>query len=373
MKDDTQDQLGRDVARALAARRPAPSHELEPRLRAAAMRSARPLWIVPAVLAGAVAVVAVVVIALQGDHTPAADERAQQVAPRTPTKVDAPVVAGGPAPTDTVDMLAPYQALLDRGDDQSLGLDVTQRARVRDFADELAKQRAAHNAQKEIAMIELRRELDRPDIDPARATAILDRVTAAEGAIRKAELTARIAARSVLTVKQRAAIGRAPTVATSGHAKLRIASAPAGARALVDGRVVGETPLVVTLTGGKHALQLDLPGYKSWTFESTLRDGETTDLEARLERKAAIAPPPTPPTADTGTLRLGSMPWAKVSIDGRDVGVTPLVIKLAPGVHEVLFDHEGSTHRRSVTIEAGKFQVVNVTLEKSSDPLDSRQ
>jgi fumarylacetoacetate (FAA) hydrolase len=73
----------------------------------------------------------------------------------------------------------------------------------------------------EIAMIELRRELDRTDIDPVKASALLDRVASADAAIRRAELVARIAARSVLTVKQRAMLGRTSPLA---------ASAPAGGR-----------------------------------------------------------------------------------------------------------------------------------------------
>ena len=360
-----EDQLGRDVARALGARRPMPSRELDARLHAAALQPARATWIVPAALAAAVAVVAGFVIAMHHDGT--------TIDVTAPTVTRAPVgdplaTATTPAP-DTVDLLVAYQSLLDLGDTQGLGLDAKQLARVRDFADELAKQRAAQTAQKEIAMIELRRELDRADIDPARATTVLDRVAAADTAIRKAELVARIATRSVLTVKQRAMIGRGPTT-VAGRATIEITSSPPGASAIVDGITVGMTPIRITVSEGAHTVKLDRPGYQTLTLQAAVRDGETRQLATTLERKAKPATP-----AGSGALMISATPWARVTIDGRDVGTTPIETKLTAGKHKIVLVHDGNKRVMTVDIKDGGSSKLAVDLTDNGpvNPFDSRQ
>lgn len=78
------------------------------------------------------------------------------------------------------------------------------------------------------------------------------------------------------------------------------------------------------------------------------------------------APPPPSVTAK-GELVLMVRPWAKVEIDGREMGVTPLpdAIKLAPGEHKVrLMNSELEKDiTRTVTIEAGQRAVLKEILD----------
>src|SRR5438067_44191 len=54
-------------------------------------------------------------------------------------------------------------------------------------------------------------------------------------------------------------------------------------------------------------------------------------------RAVAAAPPPPPKVTAKGELVLLIRPWAKVEVDGREVGITPLnePLMLAAGEHKV--------------------------------------
>jgi PEGA domain/DnaJ domain len=70
-------------------------------------------------------------------------------------------------------------------------------------------------------------------------------------------------------------------VPTTGS--LRLASRPMGARVSFDGRVVGETPMVVTdVTPGEHQIGLDLDakGYQPWSSSVVVTAGQEEKLLA---------------------------------------------------------------------------------------------
>jgi eukaryotic-like serine/threonine-protein kinase len=54
-------------------------------------------------------------------------------------------------------------------------------------------------------------------------------------------------------------------------------------------------------------------------------------------------------------LSINAVPWAAVSIDGREIGETPLGgVELSAGPHEVVFTHpELGQRRQQVTVPAG--------------------
>jgi hypothetical protein len=52
------------------------------------------------------------------------------------------------------------------------------------------------------------------------------------------------------------------------------------------------------------------------------------------------SPPPAPPPAPV-SVQVNAKPWARVRIDGRDVGSTPLTHPLAPGAHEFRAEFPG--------------------------------
>jgi hypothetical protein len=75
-------------------------------------------------------------------------------------------------------------------------------------------------------------------------------------------------------------------VPTTGS--LRVASRPMGARVLLDGRVVGETPMVVTnVAPGEHQIGLDLDakGYQRWSSSVVVPAGHEETLLAVMTAK----------------------------------------------------------------------------------------
>jgi serine/threonine-protein kinase len=71
----------------------------------------------------------------------------------------------------------------------------------------------------------------------------------------------------------------------------------------------------------------------------------------------AVNPPPPPETSGPmGSLVVNTEPWSRVSIDGRDVGQTPLAgLALKPGRHEMICTNpdNGLVHRETVVIPPG--------------------
>jgi hypothetical protein len=167
---------------------------------------------------------------------------------------------------------------------------------------------------------------------------------------------------------------------------LLVRSTPLGARVLVDGREYGRTPLTVgKLARGAHSVRVIRDGYvadeRVVTITSTQRAHSVT---ARLspERaapvtnaaKAAVptkAPNPAGAPGASGATNPASPPGAapltvesrpagaKVFLDGRLVGTTPLVLPgVTVGQHALYLDHDGyqrwSSGIRIVTTEKNR-------------------
>ena len=74
----------------------------------------------------------------------------------------------------------------------------------------------------------------------------------------------------------------------------------------------------------------------------------------------------------TGWIRLIVAPWARVTIDGKPMGLTPLPrIGLLEGLHRVRLENDDIArfHETQIRIEAGRESVVRVDLEVSGDQL----
>jgi hypothetical protein len=93
-------------------------------------------------------------------------------------------------------------------------------------------------------------------------------------------------------------------------------------------------------------------------------------LEIELSPVARQAAPAASAVAAEGNLLIDSRPvGAAVFVDGRAVGVTPLVVRVPPGPHTVRFEHAG---HRSVTtrvdVTAGERARVAARLEEGQHP-----
>jgi len=73
-------------------------------------------------------------------------------------------------------------------------------------------------------------------------------------------------------------------------AVVHIASQPAHARILIDGKLRGYTPKELVLPAGKVTIALEKAGYESFRETLTVRDQETFDFEARLQEALPSSP-----------------------------------------------------------------------------------
>jgi hypothetical protein len=89
---------------------------------------------------------------------------------------------------------------------------------------------------------------------------------------------------------------------------------------------------------------------------------ETASASAAAGDAAAATPPPAALVEKAGSLVIDSQPsGAKVTMDGADVGVTPLKLDaVSPGRHALVIATETASVRRTVRVEAGKLVTLDV-------------
>jgi hypothetical protein len=100
-------------------------------------------------------------------------------------------------------------------------------------------------------------------------------------------LAAKNAVRTV-TVRLQPGLGSGGTATASAaiDGSVYVDSRPRQARVLIDGRVIGTTPLrIPALHAGSHAVRLELVGYQPFTTTVGVKAGEETRVTATLEEK----------------------------------------------------------------------------------------
>jgi hypothetical protein len=122
---------------------------------------------------------------------------------------------------------------------------------------------------------------------------------------------------------------------------LVVQSTPPGAEVAIDGEARGTTPLALDLPPGRHEVAMTRRGLTR-RFIVEIRPGEETTQALDWSSVRAM-----------GALSVNSNPvGAKVSVDGRSYGVTPITIPDLPaGRRRVVLESSAGTVRRDVTIE----------------------
>jgi len=105
---------------------------------------------------------------------------------------------------------------------------------------------------------------------------------------RRVAVDARAAGTTVSFQLARVRAAERPAAAASKPAArtgiLRVESRPSGAAVLIDGHVVGTTPLQVSdLEPGAHQVRLELPGHRPWSTSTTIVAGQSVRVAASLE------------------------------------------------------------------------------------------
>ena len=118
-----------------------------------------------------------------------------------------------------------------------------------------------------------------------------------------------------------------------------VSTVPAGAGLFSGSSHLGSSPARVVVPRGKKSRRvlISLAGYEE--AEVFLeRENEETGITVTLT------------ALPTGTVRIGAIPWARVTFRGTDMGITPIVIEKAPvGSHSlVLSNDELGIHRETM-------------------------
>ena len=89
----------------------------------------------------------------------------------------------------------------------------------------------------------------------------------------------------IMMVAKPAAAPQLVPAAQTSATKISVISTPAGADIEVDGGFVGNTPSVIEVASGEHAITVSKNGYKSW--ERKLKaNGGNVNLNVELEAQA---------------------------------------------------------------------------------------
>lgn len=147
--------------------------------------------------------------------------------------------------------------------------------------------------------------------------------------------------------------------------RLRIDADVRAAEVWIDGALAGKTPLATKLASGSHRIELRKADHKPTNAEIEVIDGKAVSIKLALE---AIGKKPNtgtkPPPATTGTLQINSNVASEVTIDGRLVGTTPVMMSVALGKHTVELKAVGyRTARQAIDAKAGPL-VVDIELVK---------
>lgn len=137
-------------------------------------------------------------------------------------------------------------------------------------------------------------------------------------------------------------------------AVVSLSTTPSGAEVLVDGEVVGTTPLNAEILQGQRNLVLKLPGHKAWQDDYDVLAGVDFAI-----------PPVTLEPAD-GLVFIRSNPTeASVTIDGEFAGLTPLEVALTPNEnHELTFFKNGyHSSKSNIRTQPNQERELNVALE----------
>jgi hypothetical protein len=131
------------------------------------------------------------------------------------------------------------------------------------------------------------------------------------------------------------------------NGSVRIETTAPGAEVTVAGKLIGRTPVALSLAPGAYPVQLAGAGGARREFTLDVASGASIVRQVDLPAEAATAT-----TGALGSLLVQTEPARlAVSIDGVDKGTSPLTVTaLTPGEHQVSVRSEGSVIRRTVTI-----------------------
>lgn len=139
---------------------------------------------------------------------------------------------------------------------------------------------------------------------------------------------------------------------------LVVFSEPSGGDVYVDERYYGRTPITIQrIPAGRRIVTIKMPGYADWTDDVLIEPGKISQISATLKL--------------AGTLQVSSSPsGAKVYLDGKDIGVTPLSNSGIPeGTHNLSVELFGYKPWQGI-VEILPRQTTNIFAKLEPAPID---
>jgi hypothetical protein len=142
---------------------------------------------------------------------------------------------------------------------------------------------------------------------------------------------------------------------------LRVETMPAGTEVVIGGKVLGITPVTLSLAAGPYEIQLG---------RATDARRFTVDVVAGSSVIQHIEMAPAAAAVATGALRIQTEPSKlPVSIDGAELGVSPLTVDAIPaGAHEITVKSPTGPIRRSVAVQPR--ETVSLIVSSTVAPVD---
>jgi hypothetical protein len=161
---------------------------------------------------------------------------------------------------------------------------------------------------------------------------------------------------------------------------LDLRSEPAGATALMDGRLLGTTPIKVEVDAGLHQVTLRKEGTADLTFATRIEKGKTVTEKRALVATATVPSAPPAAPAEAALVVYSDPPGASVYVDDERVGATDattgrlLKTALAPGAHRIRLSLPGRVDfTQEAQLAAGGPTTIRATLSApASSGLDAR-
>ena len=241
-------------------------------------------------------------------------------------------------------LLLTLALLLPNPDDDALKLSHDQKVALRDLRDEARAQQQKIRADIDLAEIELRRELEKESPDEKRVAGSVDKISGFEAQARKTQILAWLKMRALLTKDQRKKL---ETQHGSDYEEL------VDPLQGIDGSNEAMRRAREALERANERMRLDKPKLerdmeKMRREIERMHEGRGTGMGHGGARSEGSG-------SSVGTLSINSIPAARVMVDGKDIGMTPLrAVPLAPGMHTVKMIAGDQEATNSIVIASGQ-------------------
>lgn len=163
-----------------------------------------------------------------------------------------------------------------------------------------------------------------------------------------------------------------PTPQVAAAPTLFVKVSPDTAAVTVNGQAValagGTGKIAAAKIGDALKIEVKADGYVTSTQEKmATKDGEVFEIKLEKEKSAATAPSggdthKEAAPAGPGKLTISAKPWAKVTIKGKDYGLTPQTISLPAGKYTITLIKGTVTKSAGATVKAGGSATVSVDM-----------